>query len=177
MHLDEGLDTGNILLQRETEILPSDTAVTLAPRLALLGADLLVETLHGLERKSISPVVQDHSHATLAPILKKEDGLIDFKLTATEIHNRLRGFQPWPGAYTSFRGKNLKIIDARPATDGFSLTAGEMRVAGHRLLVGCGATTILELIQVQPEGKRGITAKEFVSGYRPKPKEFLISNL
>jgi len=176
MHLDEGLDTGDILLQRETEILPSDTAVTLAPRLAALGADLLVETLHGLESKSISPVPQDHLRATLAPILKKEDGLIDFKLTATEIHNRLRGFQPWPGAYTSFRGKNLKIIDACPATDGSSLDASEMRVAGDRLLVGCGAATLLELIQVQPEGKKAMSAREFMSGYRPQKKEFLISN-
>jgi len=173
MRLDEGLDTGDILLQRETEILTGETAVTLAPRLALLGADLLVETLHGLESKSIFPVVQDHSRATLAPILKKEDGLIDFSQTATEIHDRLRGFQPWPGAYTSFRGRNLKIIDARPATGGFSLAAGEMRVAGDRLLVGAGNSTLLELIQVQPEGKKAMSAREFMSGYRPQG-EFLI---
>jgi len=173
MRLDEGLDTGDILLQRETEILTGDTVVSLAPRLASLGADLLTETLHGMVSKSIATVVQDHSRATLAPILKKEDGLIDFKLTATEIHNRQRGFQPWPGAYTSFRGKNLKIIDARPATDAFSLAVGEMQVAGDKLLVGAGNSTLLELIQVQPEGKKGITAKEFIRGYRPQG-EFLI---
>jgi methionyl-tRNA formyltransferase len=167
MRLDEGLDTGDILLQRETPILAEDTAVTLAPRLAILGADLLVETLHGLEQKSISAVRQDHSRATLAPILTKEDGQIDFARTATEIYNRLRGFQPWPGAYTRFRGKNLKIIAARLAQESSSVPVGELRAIGDKLLVGCGDRTVLELLQVQPEGKKVIAASEFIRGYRP----------
>lgn len=166
MRLDEGLDTGDILLQREMRILPDDTALTLGPRLATVGAELLVETLHGLDRGSITPVPQDHSQATLAPILKKEDGLIDFSRAATEIHNRLRGFQPWPGAYTHFRGKNLKIIAARPRAEPVALAPGELRVSGDKLLAGCGAGTALELLQVQPEGKKAITAREFMSGYR-----------
>src|SRR5215471_13457626 len=110
MLLNEGLDTGDILLQREMEIRSDDTAVTLAPRLAELGADLLVETLLGLEKGNVRPLAQDHSRATLAPILKKEDGEVDFSRSAAEICNRLRGFQPWPGATTQFRGKNLKLI-------------------------------------------------------------------
>ncbi|HLJ26982.1 MAG TPA: methionyl-tRNA formyltransferase [Candidatus Angelobacter sp.] len=165
MRLDEGLDTGDILLQKATAIQPEDTAVTLAPRLASLGADLLLETLNGLEQGSISPVPQDHSRATLAPILKKEDGLVDFTRTAAEIYNRLRGFQPWPGAYTLFRGKNLKIVAARPAQEQSSIPAGEMRVSGDALLVGCGAETALQLLQVQPEGKKAITSRDFISGY------------
>ncbi len=165
MRLDEGLDTGDILLQKETAIQPEDTAVTLAPRLASLGADLLLETLNGLEQGSISPVPQDHSRATLAPILKKEDGLVDFTRTAAEIYNRLRGFQPWPGAYTLFKGKNLKIVAARPAQEQSMIPAGEMRVTGDALLVGCGAETALQLLQVQPEGKKAITARDFTSGY------------
>src|SRR5262249_51764066 len=151
MRLDEGLDTGDILLQREIAILPEDTAVTLAPRLAALGADLLLETLRRLERGNISPVPQDHSRATLAPILTKGDGLIDLKHTAVEINNRLRGFQPWPGAYTFFRGKNLKIVAAHPAQES-SLAPGVLRASGERLLAGCGSGTALELQQVQPEG-------------------------
>src|SRR5947199_3165916 len=102
MLLNEGLDTGDILLQKEMDIRPEDTAVTYAPRLAEVGADLIVETLRGLEDKTIAPVPQDHAQATLAPILKKEDGLVDFSRTAVKINNRLRGFQPWPGAYTQF---------------------------------------------------------------------------
>lgn len=176
MRLDEGLDTGDILLQREMPILLEDTAVTLTPGLASLGADLLVETLHGLERGSITPTQQNHAQATLAPILKKEDGLVDFSRTATEIHNRLRGFQPWPGAYTLFRGKNLKIVDARLSREPLSLSPGELRIVGGKLFVGCGAGTALELLQVQPEGKKAITASEFIRGYRPKEKEFMISD-
>ena len=105
MRIDAGLDTGDILLQKEIPIAPHDTAVTLAPRMAAIGADLMVETLRGLQAGTVHPRPQDHAKATLAPILKKEDGQIDFQLTAQEILNRLRGFQPWPGAYTSFPRK------------------------------------------------------------------------
>ena len=105
MRIDAGLDTGDILLQKEIPITPQDTAVTLAPRMAAIGADLMVETLRGLQAGAVHPRPQDHAQATLAPILKKEDGQIDFHLTAEEILNRMRGFQPWPGAYTSFSGK------------------------------------------------------------------------
>ncbi|PYP90445.1 MAG: methionyl-tRNA formyltransferase [Candidatus Angelobacter sp. Gp1-AA117] len=171
MRIDEGLDTGGILLKREMPILPEDTAVTLSPRLAQLGADLLVETLRGLERGTIPAIPQDHSQATLAPLLKKEDGLVDFQRTAAEIHNRLRGLQPWPGAYTHFRGKNLKIISAQPASENLSLTPGELKANGERLFVGCSAGTALELIQVQLEGKKPSSAREFIHGYRIAPGE------
>lgn len=173
MRLDEGLDTGDVLLQREISIQPEDTAITLAPRLAALGADLLVETLRGLEQGRIAAIPQDHSWATLAPILQKDDGLVDFSRTAAEIYNRLRGFQPWPGAYTQFRGKNLKIVWAKPVQEPVSVAAGALAIRGDRLLVGCGAGTVLELLQVQPEGKKAITAREFISGYRPKEGERL----
>ena len=113
MRIDAGLDTGDILLQKEIPIAPDDTAETLAPRMAAIGADLMVETLRGLQAGTIHPRPQDHAKATLAPILKKEDGRIDFHLAAREIMNRLRGFQPWPGAYTSFRGKNLQMWAAQ----------------------------------------------------------------
>jgi methionyl-tRNA formyltransferase len=173
MLLNEGLDTGDILLQKELAILPQDSALTLAPRLADLGAGLLVETLRGLVQGSVHPVAQDRSLATLAPILKKEDGQIDFTCTATEIHNRLRGFQPWPGASTQFRGKNLKIIAAQASPERVPLAAGELRWHEEQLLAGCGRETVLELLQVQPEGRKAISAREFVSGYRPAAGERL----
>src|SRR6201992_2235241 len=109
MRIDAGLDTGDILLQQELAIETEDTAETLAPRLAAAGAGLLVETLRGLEAGTIQPRPQDNAESSLAPILKKEDGLADFSQPASAIVNRIRGFQPWPGVYTKFRGKNLQI--------------------------------------------------------------------
>ncbi len=173
MRIDEGLDTGDILLQKEMVIRPEDSSVTFAPRLAEMGADLLVETMRSLEQKQIAPIPQDNSLATLAPILKKEDGLVDFGRSAVEIHNRLRGFQPWPGAYTQFRGKNLKITAAQPSDASLALPAAETQVNDGKLLVGCGGNTVLELLQVQPEGKKPISVRDFISGYRPAPGERL----
>jgi methionyl-tRNA formyltransferase len=171
MRIDAGLDTGEILQQRELAITPDDTAETLAPRLAAIGADLTVETLHGLQASSIHPRPQDNSRATLAPILKKEDGLVDFSRSAAEIYNRIRGFQPWPGAHTKFRGKTLQITKARPATD--AVPQAELRLIADRLLAGCGHNTSLELLELQMEGKKRSPARDFLHGYRPQPGEKL----
>jgi methionyl-tRNA formyltransferase len=165
MKIDPGLDTGDILLQRELPIAADDTAEMLAPRLASIGAELLVETLRGLQSESVHPRPQDHAQATLAPILKKQDGLIDFSRSATEIVNRLRGFQPWPGAYTIFRGNNLQIRKAAPITE--ALAPGQLHVAENHLFVGSAHNSALELIEVQPEGKKRMSARDFVNGYRP----------
>ncbi|HTD23699.1 MAG TPA: methionyl-tRNA formyltransferase [Terriglobales bacterium] len=179
MRIDEGLDTGDILLQREIPILESATAVTLSPRLAQAGAELMVETLRGLESNSIQPKPQDNSRATLAPILNKEDGRMDFSRPAEVLVNRLRGFQPWPGAFTSFRRKQLQITQAK-AGEAYSiqiqfgeLQSGELRVSQDRLLAGCGNNTVLEILELQPEGKKRISAREFINGYRPKDGEIL----
>ena len=173
MRIDEGLDTGDILLQRELPITPADTAETIAPPLAHLGADLMVETLRGLDAGRITPRQQDDARASLAPILQKEDGLIDFSRTAEENANRLRGFQPWPGAYTTLRGKNLRITSAQAATATPALAPGELRAEGARLLAGCAGGTALHLLELQPEGKKPMTARDFISGYRPQPGERL----
>jgi methionyl-tRNA formyltransferase len=171
MRIDTGLDTGDILLQKEIAIAQDDTAEALSPRMAAAGADLMVETIGGLQAGTIHPRPQDHSKATLAPILKKEDGRIDFHLTAPEILNRLRGFRPWPGAYTSFRGKNLHIWSARAMAR--TLAEGEIAADGGRLIVGCGAGGALELLEVQMEGKKRMPAPDFVHGYRPQADEKL----
>jgi len=164
MRIDAGLDTGDILLQRECPISAGDTAEAIAPKLAAIGAELMVETLGGLQAGTIRARPQDHGQATLAPILKKEDGQIDFGRSATEIWNRLRGFQPWPGAFTTFRGKNLHIWSAKPANANAPL--GEIKLQGDHLLVGCGSHTALELLEVQVEGKKRMPAHDFANGYR-----------
>jgi len=171
MRIDAGLDTGDILLQKEGRIETTDTALTLAPKLANIGADLMIQTLSGLASKSLHPRPQDNSRATLAPILKKEDGLIDFHRSATETLNRLRGFQPWPGVFTSFRGKNLSVWEAAPAEK--KIEPGELVSDGNRLFVGCGYKTAIELTVIQPEGKKRMLARDFVQGYRPRDGERL----
>jgi len=219
MRIDAGLDTGDILMQRELPILPDDTAETLAPTLATIGSELMVETLRGLECGQVKPTPQDHSKATLAPILKKDDGHMDFSRSASELFNRLRGFRPWPGVFTTFRSKTLQVHKAEPAQaigpstpiqppargesrDSYQgmplgmpqaapdqrafrrwvsevdfshgqLAPGAIAVQGTRLLVGCGQGTALELTEVQIEGKRRMTAQQFINGYHPKPGELL----
>ena len=171
MRIDGGLDTGDILLQKEIPIAADDTADTLAPKLAAVGAGLTAETLRGLQAGSIYPRMQDHAAATLAPILKKEDGLIDFTRPAGEILNRMRGFQPWPGAFARFRGKTLQLWRATAADR--RLTARELQVEGDRLFTGCGQDTSLELLEVQLEGKKRTSAAEFIRGYRLQSGEKL----
>jgi methionyl-tRNA formyltransferase len=171
MLIDAGLDTGEILLQRECSISPEDNAETMAPKLAALGADLMLDTLTGLQSKTLQSRPQDHAHATPAPILKKEDGRIDFHRSATEIWNRLRGFQPWPGAFTTFRGKSLHLWSAQPAT--MNIPLATLRVTDGHLFVGCGSHTALELSEVQLEGKKRMCATDFVNGYRPQDGERL----
>ncbi len=185
MRIDAGLDTGDILMQREIAIRLEDTAETLGPKLASIGADLMVETLHGLGTGEVRPTPQDHAQATLAPILKKEDGRMDFTRSAIDLFNRLRGFRPWPGAFTIFKGKTLQLHRAQPWQHAVKLTPGEIAVEGTRLLVGCGegdskgrgkdknTDTALELIEIQLEGKRRMTAQEFIHGYRPKSGDHL----
>jgi methionyl-tRNA formyltransferase len=171
MKIDAGLDTGDILLQKEVPIAANDTADTLAPKLAEVGAELTVETLRGLQAGSIHPRRQNNANATLAPILKKEDGLINFSLPAADVLNRMRGFQPWPGAYTKFRGKTLQLWRAAAADQ--RLPASELRVKGERLFVGCGRDTSVELLEVQLEGKKRTSAPDFIRGYRLQAAEKL----
>jgi methionyl-tRNA formyltransferase len=171
MKIDAGLDTGDILLQRELPIAPNDTAETLGSKLATMGADLTVETLRGLQAHRIHPHRQDHAQATLAPILKKEDGLIDFYRSASEILNRMRGFQPWPGAYTKFRGKSLQIWQAGALNS--TLLPSELKIEGDRLFAGCGGSTAIEFLELQIEGKKRTSAADFIRGYRPLPREKL----
>jgi methionyl-tRNA formyltransferase len=174
MRIDAGLDTGDILLQQEVSISPEDTADSLGPILASTGAELMLETLEGLETGKLQPVPQDDSHASLAPILKKEDGRMDFSRTADELFNRLRGFQPWPGAFTTFRTKNLHVHRAHSVQGPGTMKSGVLAVeAAGCLLVGCGGGTSLDLIELQLEGKRRMTAKEFINGYRLKTGDHL----
>jgi methionyl-tRNA formyltransferase len=171
MKIDAGLDTGDILLRREVPIAADDTAETLAPRLAEIGADLTVETLRQLQAGTIHPRPQNNAEATLAPILNKEDGLIDFTRSAGEIVDRLRGFQPWPGAYTKFRGKSLQVWKA--SVTARNPSPGKLQLEAEHIFVGCGQATSIELIELQIEGKKRTSAAEFIRGYRPLAGEVL----
>jgi len=170
MLLEEGLDTGPILLQQTHEIGTEQTATELFPLLAAAGAPLVVETLAGLADGTIQPQPQNHEGATYAPLLNREDGRMDFAArSATELHNRWRGFQPWPGAFTALHGKKLIVhrMSVAHQSDAEPLgvaAPGLVRIENHRLFVACASNTRLEIVEVQLEGKKRLSAAEFLRG-------------
>jgi len=172
MRLDAGLDTGHMLLAQVCPIGQEETAVDVYECLAPLGAKLMVKTLHHLEAGLIFPEAQDHSLATLAPILTREDGWIDFSRNAQQIYDRWRGFQPWPGAHTILRGKKLIVQRMRVERERV-LPAGMVMVEGERVFTGCAGETVVELLEVQMEGKRRMSAAEFLRGSQVRSGERL----
>ena len=173
MQIDAGMDTGPILLQQEMEIGPEETAPELLARMAEAGAPLMVETLRGLERGEMKPQAQDGSKASLAPMLKKEDGRIDWSLSARQIYNRMRGFAPWPGAYTSFRGQTCQVWgrQAEGAPANCAGDPGTLHVTERELRVTCGLKSWLRVDEVQLEGRKRVSAREFTNGARLKAGE------
>lgn len=172
MRLDAGLDTGDMLLAQVCPIGQEETAMDVYGCLAPVGAKLMVETLRQLEEGRLFPQKQDHSLATLAPILTREDGWIDFSRTAQQIYDRWRGFQPWPGAHTILRGKKLIVHRTRVAGTGDCET-GVVKVDGDTLCVGCGGGSLVGLDEVQLEGKRRMSAAEFLRGNQVRSGERL----
>ena len=175
MRIDAGLDTGPILLQAEEVIREDDTAVTLAVRLAERGAPLMVETLRGLAAGSLAPRPQDPAQASKAPLLKKEDGRVEWSLAAREIYNRIRGLAPWPGAFTTFRGKNLHVWWAKPVEAPQGVVQppapGTLLAEKHALYVACGGESWLRLEEVQPADRKRMRAEDFVNGLHVKSGE------
>ena len=171
MRIDAGLDTGDMLLKFETEIGPEETAIELGQRLAVTGADLLVKTLAGLASGVLVPQQQNNAAATLAPILKKEDGRIDWQQPAHSIHAQTRAFQPWPGAFTTFRGQTLHIWRSRIAESNAPGNPGQI-ISLQPLTVACGAGQ-LELLEVQLEGRKRIPAADFANGQRLADNDWL----
>ena len=169
MRIDAGLDTGDMLLKWETAIGAEENAIELGQRMSLAGADLLVETLAA----TIDPIPQDNSEASLAPILKKEDGLIDWTWPARKIFNRARGFLPWPGAYTSFRGQLFHIWKARVAEETGPCAPGSLVHLKKRLLIAGGEGTMLELLEIQIEGRKRMPAEAFLNGHHLNENEVL----
>ena len=168
MKMDAGLDTGPVLMQRQTDIGENETAVELLARLSGLGSDLLSETLR--DYSSLTPQPQNDADTSFAPLMKKEDGLINWTLTASEIANRVRGFQPFPTAFTHFRDKKLTIWAAGPVDIDHRLShPGELvEATGERLLVFCGGDSVLRIAELQLEGKRRVTSRDFINSARPK---------
>jgi methionyl-tRNA formyltransferase len=179
MRIDAGMDTGDILLQREMEISQTETAPDLAARMSEAGGPLVEETLRGLAAGTIVPRPQNHAEATLAPILKKEDGRIDWKCSAQEIHNHIRGFFPWPGGYTTFRGKTCHVW-GEPAPDALltgqlldsaSVVPGTLLLAKNRWSVACGHATAFRLRTVKLEGRKPVSPTDFANGAHLKRGE------
>lgn len=165
MKMDAGLDTGDILMVRETEIEANETAPKLMERLSDIGADLLSETLKKFH--DLTPVAQDHKAATFAPIMKREDGLIDWNRTAEEISNRVRGFQPFPGSFTFLNGKRLVIWSVRPIEDNASSEPGQIvSVSDDTVIVAAGQGTLLQIDEIQLEGKRRMSVREALNGIK-----------
>ncbi len=165
MRIDAGLDTGDMLLKQEVSVEPDETAPQLRARLAPIGAELLVEAIRRIANGTLTPEPQNNLEASYAPMLKKADGLIDWGHTAQQIYDRLRGFCPWPGAYTTFRGQQLSILTARPA-ESVKTPAGTLQVQARKLFAGCGEETTLELLEIQIAGKKAIRSDAFINGYK-----------
>jgi methionyl-tRNA formyltransferase len=173
MQIDAGMDTGPTLLRREVEIGPDETTPELSARMSAMGADLIADTLTQFDRGEISPAPQDGKGATHAPILKKEDGRIDWSRPAQQIYNRMRGFTPWPGAYTTFRGQTCHLWggpEAAGATD-VQAAPGQIVPTGKEIRVLCGESTLLRLDSVQIEGRKKSAAHEFANGARIAPED------
>ncbi len=166
MQIDAGMDTGDIVLQEELEIGAAETTPELASRLSAVGAPLMEKTLRGLADGSLKPLAQDHASATMAPVLKKEDGKIDWSWTAEEIFNRQRGFTPWPGIYTTFRKQSCQLRGTPSDGQRPDLQAGSILWEGKNLGVVCGGGTLLRVSHVKLEGRKQVSGQEFGNGAR-----------
>jgi methionyl-tRNA formyltransferase len=166
MLIDAGLDTGDMLMKAETAVGPAETSLDVSPRLAGMGAGLLIRTLDALAAGTAVREPQDDSQATWAPVLKKEDGKIDWSWSAARIHGLCRGFLPWPGGWTTFRGQLLHIWRAKPANDISLGVSGSLIASGRRLIVACGEQSALEIEELQLEGRKRMSGAEFVNGQR-----------
>ena len=171
MRIDAGMDTGDILLQSELKIGAAETAPELAARLSEAGAPLMADTLRGLAAGKITPRPQDHSQSTLAPMLKRDDGRIDWNCTAKEIHNRMRGFTLWPGSHSIFRLHSCHLWAEPVSKKKSDAPPGTLLLEGGELLVVCGGATLLRLLAVQLEGRNRVSALEFANGARLKSGE------
>jgi methionyl-tRNA formyltransferase len=172
MRIDAGMDTGDMLLQEEIGIAPEETAPELAQSMAEAGAPLMLETLRALANGKLAPRPQNNDEATYAPLLKREDGRIDWNRPAQEIYNRMRGFTPWPGAYTSFRGQTCHLwaepFSLRTLTGG---APGTIFREDAQVLIACGHATLLRLLSVKVEGRKQVSAVEFANGARLTERE------
>lgn len=166
MKMDEGLDTGDILLKAETEIGENETAGELFDRLKMLGSEVLSETLMALRQGKLKPVKQDESKAVIISMLDKSLSPIDFNKSALEIHNKVRGLNPWPTATFEFENTKFKLWETRLTHASANKSAGEVVKSGQTLEICCGDGKTLELLTIQPEGKNKMSASDYLRGHR-----------
>jgi len=177
MQIDEGLDTGPVYLCEKTAIPPEESIQELSERLSILGSDLVVRTLHGIVSETLRATPQDDSRASLAPILRKSDGYVDWQFPAQKIHNRVRAFNPWPGALTRFRGETLKILKSKVGQQivgsAVNRSVGSIAVAKGSVTVECGDGSQLALVEVQLPARKPMSGSDFVNGMRVQSGERL----
>lgn len=166
MLMDEGMDTGPMLLQERIPILPDDTAGTLAPRLAEVGGRLLVETIRQLKAGTLAPCHQDHAQATLAPLLKKEDGMIDWTGSAQSIVNRVRGMSPWPGAYTFYGQERWSIWKAVAVPEPAQAQRGTLVAVTKQSIRVATGNGVLEILEIQTANSKRMPVGQFLAGHR-----------
>ena len=184
MLLDVGLDTGPTYLCQDTVIGPDESVAQLYDRLAILGAPLMLATIEGIVNGTLQPRPQDHARASMAPILKKEDGFLDWAMTAVSIHNRVRAFNPWPGTVATFRGTICKILRTKLSppspsgkgqgaeqTDALGVREGTILPSKNSLQVLCGGATFLEILTIQPQNRKPVSGADFANGARIQPGE------
>jgi methionyl-tRNA formyltransferase len=170
MKVDEGLDTGPVLLCEKTRIGPDESVQHLYDRLAAAGAGLMERTVLGLADGTLEPQPQDDSQASLAPMLKREHGHLDWSLPARTVYNRIRAFDPWPGTITRFRGGMCKILKTRLGSE-YSAPPGTIVTSKATVSAVCGDGVLLEIETIQPENRKAISGVDFANGARIQPGE------
>ncbi|MBR6743357.1 MAG: methionyl-tRNA formyltransferase [Clostridia bacterium] len=170
----KGIDTGDILLSESLDIGENETGEQLHDRLSILSASVMLSTLEGLENNTIAPKKQNECDANYAPIIKREMGFIDFKKTAEQTHNLIRGFYSWPAAYFYIDNKRIKVLSSA-VSNGEIAQSGTVICANKRLIVACAQNTAIELLEIQPEGSKRMSAADYLKGH-PIKEGFVISN-
>lgn len=166
MQIDQGLDTGPVLMCEKTDIGPDETAVQLYDRLSVLGGDLMAKTVQGVLGGTIQAQPQDNSQASLAPMLRKEHGFIDWTMPAFKVHNLVRAFNPWPGTTTRFRGMTCKVLKTKPGDSHADLKPGTIVTSRRTLAAVCGDSALLEVLSIQPENRKPVSGADFANGAR-----------
>lgn len=163
MYMDEGLDTGDIILTEKVPILNTDNAESLFNKMSVVGAELLVKTVALIASGNVSPIKQNDADATFCTVLDRESGKLDFSCSAFRLFNLIRGLDPWPSAYFTADGKKFKVFSSKPL-ENCDIGAGKLKITKNELIIGCGNSTAISIVEIQPEGKKRMPVSAFLNG-------------